>query len=402
MPRSASYRRFWACLLLPALLVAACTTSSPGAASVGAAPLTGPAGSAQPSVSSPAGPVAQPVSSTGLGAPSSATGSATVPAGSKLGSATVPGRSTPAPAPPPPMTLTGSSAAQAAQLAAAFTKPASAAAVVALYQAANVPVVNTGGSFTTPGQLGAPWPAVWAVSEAARPGGRVSLTAVASILTADPALEPSSSAPTIAADLLSALRANLHSPHPNLALAANLVSVEARNLGGVDMAAAGITPDQVSVSVPTAGLLVWAALLAGASTAPRGQGLHAANPSFLQPADDGPFGINCDPDDNASWAVWILSKVTGGVAIGAAGWDGVFPLYIKQLQAAFNTGGVATETVSKLIAGIGAVKDLAGAFAASATAATTIAARYSATATGKLGNNPFQRTRNANPGKTPP
>jgi hypothetical protein len=242
---------------------------------------------------------------------------------------------------PEPAVLTGSSAASAAAVAAAFRDPEASPVpmTLAAFRAAGVPVVNAEGrSVTTdPADIvGIPW--WWLSGGATAPsvGPMLRLSDVAALFAAD-RVEPRPDTAAIAQTLLDGLRSALAGTQvsPQVAFVAQLVQAEATSRR-VDLSDPAIAPTQVMVSPRTALLIVAAGVRTVILTA-AGQPAPPARPRVSRSAfgaggrgriiraQADPLPPGCATDAVGQWVIWVASKVAAGTAVpGTAGFDGIF------------------------------------------------------------------------------
>ncbi len=289
--------------------------------------------------------------------------------------------------PPAPMVLAGTPQEQIIQLADAFERrdASRAPALLAAFGAAGIAVVDADERpLTTLSQtVGMPWVFVYTASSAPNSDARIPLSEVARIFAAD-GIEPQVDVAAVGADLVNGLRAALagDGSMPGPTIIAMLVQEEARRAGGVDLADPTVPAEQISVSVPTAALLVSAGVLIATSR-------HTATahpPDSLLTGErvraDGQLPPGCATDSDGQWALWLVSKIAAGTDIPGLGWEGIFGTVINHLES-FYPGG-APPGLGQLKAGFGKVASVAGFGAAALTALSAIIAKLTYSADVKL------------------
>lgn len=289
------------------------------------------------------------------------------------------------PEPPAPMALTGTPQEQAVQLADAFEQhdESRAPALLAAFGAAGVAVLDAAERPLTPlpDTVGMTWVFVYTVSTAPNYLARIPLSEVARLFDAD-GMEPRLDVAAVAAELVGGLRTALagDSAVPGPTMLALLVQEEARRAGGVDLADPAVTADQISVSVPTAALLVSAGVLVATSrhTLTAHPPVNGVVGSTVRAAGLPP---GCATDSDGQWALWLVSKIAAGTdipgvartdLIGGDGWDGIFGSVIKHLES-FYPGGIPPG-LKQLKDGFGKVSSVAGFAAATLTALSAFVA----------------------------
>ena len=312
----------------------------------------------------------------------------------------------PVPDPPAPIVLTGTPQEQSVQLADAFEQSDSprAAALLAAFGAAGIAVVDADErELTTLGlNVGVPWVFVYTVSTAPNAGARIALSDVVRFFAAD-GIEPRLDVDAVGAELVTGLRAALTGDGsvPGPTRVAMLVQEESRRAGGADLADPAATADGISVSVPTAALLVSTGVVIASS-----RHTATANPPDSRVAGananaGGQLPPGCATDADGQWALWLISKIAAGTDIPGVGWEGIFGEVITHLES-FYKGGVPPG-LAQLKAGFGKVSTVAGFGAAALTAlsAFVAAATYGAEVRLKDGE-PLIRTKKSgadgNPG----
>ena len=300
------------------------------------------------------------------------------------------------PEPPAPMVLVGTPQQQVIQLADAFEQrdASRAPALLAAFGAAGLAVVDADERplTTLDHTVGMTWVFVYTVSTAPNSDARIPLSEVARIFAAD-GIEPHLDVAAVAAELVDGLRVALagDSAVPGPTIVALLVQEEARRAGGVDLADPAVTADQISVSVPTAALLVSAGVLIAT-----GRHTLTAHPPATGVAGatvrTGGLPPGCATDADGQWALWLVSKISAGTDIPGLGWEGIFGTLISHLES-FYPGGVPPG-LAQLKAGFGKVSSVAGFAAATLTALSAFVAAltYGAEVTLKEGE-PLIRTK---------
>ena len=300
-------------------------------------------------------------------------------------------------APPPPMVLQGTPHEQAVQLADGFERDDElrAAVLLAAFGAAGLAVVDeTEHSLTTPAEtVGVSWVFVYNSSTAPSPTARISLAEVARIFAAD-GIMPALDVAAVGGDLVNGLRAALagDASRPGPPMIALLVQEEARRARGVDLADPAVTADQISVSIPTATLLVSAGVLAATgrhnvSTAPAPAGF-ASTRVFTEALPPG-----CATDSDGQWALWLVSKLSAGADLPGFEWEGLFGTVITHLESFYPEG--SPPGLAQLKAGFGKLSSIAGFAAAALTALSAIVANLTYSARVTLKPNPLIRTKSS-------
>ncbi|WP_433383287.1 hypothetical protein ACQPZX_20930 [Actinoplanes sp. CA-142083] len=304
------------------------------------------------------------------------------------------------PDPPPPVVPEGTAEERAVLLADAFEVRNSqrAAALLGAFTLAGIPVVNgTEHSITTPHDtVGVPWAQLWTAATAADPRARVQLSEIMTFFTADgtDGLDPAAAGDL----LLCSLRNALTKGSGEVRQVALLVREESRRAGRPDLVDPAVTAADVTITVPTAVLLVSAGTLTSLAVAPLPPAGRSAGPTGvrrLAAALQNPPG-GCAEDDAGQWAIWIVSKLAAGVGIpGVAEWRGPFQTLLDHLSSHYRNAGLVEDVIA-LRDNFGTVSTVAGYATGNLTILSLFVAM--ATHTGKaelLGGGPLVRTKSS-------
>ena len=188
-----------------------------------------------------------------------------------------------------------------------------------------------------------------------------------------------------AADLIAGLRTALveRTPAGGVGPIAQLVAEETRRYNGVSLIDPNTNAAQVFVTMPTAALIVSAGLF-GVLTVAQGDRGPAEPPASsgirrtTAPSASATAGECAFDSTFGQWAVWIVSKVYGGVAVPGLEWAGIF-------------GTVANAVLSQSAAAVASA--VAGWIGTALTVLTTVIAAMTFSALVRLdGGEPLVRT----------
>ncbi|MDQ3151433.1 MAG: hypothetical protein M3R63_06860 [Actinomycetota bacterium] len=224
------------------------------------------------------------------------------------------------PEPPVPLAVSDDPDVRAVMLASALEHHGAGrlAATLAVFKLAGVPVMDgSGSSLTTDGDtVGVPWALVWSAARVPNPDARIPLSQVGQLLTTHAnGLDAAAVSETLRTGLAEAQASSPDIAGPGAL--ARLVDEESTRAGGLTVADPAASPDRVLISSSTFAALVTAGLL----TTVVGPELKLPAP----PESPTPPPSGCAEDTAGQVALWIMSKVAGGVeVVGDRGWQGPF------------------------------------------------------------------------------